>query len=156
MLRLALAMLHLLALGIGLGAVWARAQALAARPLDAAAARRAFAADGWWGAAALLWIGTGVWRLVAGTEKATGYYLHNHVFFGKMGLLLLVLALEAWPAATLVRWRRAAGRAGGEWRPDARAAGWIRGISYAEAALVVAMVGAAVAMARGYGARGPG
>lgn len=156
MLRLALAALHLLALGVGLGAVWARARALGAHPLDVAAVRRALAADTWWGIAALLWIGTGLWRLLAGTEKATGYYLHNHAFFAKMGCLLLILGLEVWPMVTLIRWRVALGRAGGDWPPDARGAARIRGISYAEAALVVAMVVAAVMMARGYGYRGPG
>ena len=70
MLRLLLAALHLIALGIGLGAVWARGNALN-RPLDRAAMVRAFHADTWWGIAAVLWISTGLWRLLAGTEKAT-------------------------------------------------------------------------------------
>src|SRR5919206_2160505 len=100
MLRLTLAWLHLLALGVGLGAVWARARSLRG-PLDAAALRRAFVADAWWGVAAGLWLATGLWRLLAGTEKATGYYLTNHVFFAKMGMFVLVLLLEVWPMATL-------------------------------------------------------
>jgi putative membrane protein len=156
MLRIVLAVLHLAALGIGLGAVWARARALSARPLDGAAARRAFAADGWWGAAAGLWIATGLWRLIAGTEKATGYYLANHVFYAKMGFFALILALELFPMITLIRWRRAAGREGTAWSPDTRAASRISAISYAQAVLVLAMVTAAVMMARGYGARGGG
>ena len=123
MLRVALAALHLLALGIGLGAVWARARALGERPLDVSAARRAFAADTWWGVAAGLWIATGLWRLLAGTEKATSYYLHNHVFFAKMGCLALILVLELWPMTTLIRWRVTAKRRGDGWRPDAGAAG---------------------------------
>ena len=40
------AALHLLALGIGLGAVWARGRALRGT-LDPAGRRRAFAADSW-------------------------------------------------------------------------------------------------------------
>lgn len=151
MLRLLLAWTHLLALGVGLGAVWARARALAGVP-DAAAVRRALVADAWWGAAAGVWIVTGLWRLFAGTEKATEYYLANHAFWGKMGLLLLILALEAWPMATLIRWRVAMGR--GSAAPGGGAARRIAAISYVEAGLVVLMVGAAVAMARGYGARG--
>ena len=73
-----LAALHLLALGIGLGAVWARGQNLrsALTPEDL---RRVFRADNLWGLAAVLWISTGLWRLLAGVEKTTGYYLHNHV-----------------------------------------------------------------------------
>ena len=150
MLRLALAVLHLLALGIGLGAVWARARALGG-PVDARSVRRALVADAWWGIAAALWIGTGLWRLLAGTEKATAYYLQNHAFYAKMGLLALILVLEVWPMVTLGRWRADVGRAEGT--RGAAAARRIATISYVEALLTVGMVVAAVAMARGYGAR---
>ncbi len=88
-------------------------------PLDDAGLRRVFAADGWWGLAAFLWISTGLWRLLAGTEKATSYYLQNHVFIGKMTLLAMVLVLELWPMAALIRWRRLIAK--GE-RPDTRSA----------------------------------
>jgi len=155
MLRIVLAALHLLALGIGLGSVWTRARALGERPLDRGSARRAFAADGWWALAAGLWISTGLWRLLAGTEKARGYYLSNHVFLAKMGFLVVILLLELWPMVTLVRWRRRMARGGSSWTPDARQAATIRIISYLEAVLVIAMVTAAVMMARGYGAVGP-
>lgn len=151
MLRIILAFLHLSALGIGLGAVWTRARSLAERPLGPGAVRRAFVADTWWGIAAALWIATGLWRLLASTEKPTDYYLHNHVFFAKMGFLAVVLALEVWPMVTLIRWRAGARRAGADWLPDEKAGARIRAISYAEAALVLAMVAAAVMMARGYG-----
>ncbi|MGH7618164.1 MAG: DUF2214 family protein [Gemmatimonadaceae bacterium] len=116
-----------------------------------AAACRAFAADTWWGIAAGLWIATGLWRLLAGTEKTTSYYLHNDVFITKMGLLVTILSLEVWPMVTLIRWRLAAGRAQDTWRPDPNAAARVRLISHVEAALVIAMVVAAVTMARGYG-----
>ena len=151
MLRLFLAAMHLLALGIGLGAVWARGNALS-RPLDRAAMVRAFRADTWWGGAAALWIATGVWRLLAGTEKATTYYMHNQAFFAKMGFLVIILLLEVGPMITLIRWRQIAGRGTSAWNPNPAAARRIARISYIEAALVVAMVFAAVAMARGYGA----
>lgn len=149
MLRLALAAIHLLALGIGLGAVWTRGRSLATWH-EQGALRRAFAADAWWGTAALLWVGSGLWRLLAGTEKATRYYTHNHVFWTKMGLLGVILALEIWPMITLIRWRQRSGSsvAGA----SATAARVISRISYLQAALIVAMVIAAVAMARGYGA----
>jgi len=148
MLRWLLASFHLLALGIGLGAVWVRGRALQ-QPLDTAAAfRRVFAADAGWGLAALLWIGTGLWRLFGGFEKATAYYLENHVFWAKMGLLLLVLLLELGPMVTLIRWRRevAAGTL-----PDPSAARRMARISFLQAALIVLMVFDATAMARGYG-----
>jgi putative membrane protein len=154
MLRPLLAIVHLLALGIGLGAVWARARALGER-LDRGSLSRVFAADGWWGLAAVLWIGTGLWRLFAGTEKATSYYLANEAFRAKMGFLAVILLLEVWPALTLVRWRRRAARSGASWTPDSSTAARLRAISYLEAILVVAMVCAAALMARGYGASAP-
>jgi putative membrane protein len=153
MLRIALAGLHLLALGIGLGAVWARARSLRA-PSSADALRRALSADAAWGIAALLWIGTGLWRVLGSTEKSTTYYMHNHLFFTKMALLVLVLVLEVWPMIMLNRWRVALAR--GEAPPPSvtSAASRIVTISYIEAAIVALMVFIAVAMARGFGLRG--
>ena len=147
MTRLALAALHLVALGIGLGAVWARSRALRGdvQPADM---RRALTADAWWGVAAALWLATGLWRLFAGTEKPTGYYLSNHVFLLKMGLFVAVLILEIGAMRTLTAWRRQLAR--GE-TPPLDHAPRISTVSAIEAALVVAMVGAAVTMARGLG-----
>lgn len=147
-LRWLLAALHLLALGVGLGAVWARGRALQS-VLDSEALQRVFRADALWGLAAGLWIATGVWRLLAGLEKPTGYYLANHVFLTKMGLLLLILLLEISAMRTLTRWRRLV-RAG---QPiDTTAAERLAKISFVQAWLVVLMVLAATAMARGIGA----
>ena len=154
MLRLLLASLHILALGIGLGAVWVRARALRGA-IDRFSLQRAFTADTLWGVAALIWIGTGLWRLFGETEKTIAYYMTNHVFFMKMGFFVLILVLEIWPMATLMRWRVAAARGGSaESAANPAAARRIAAVSYIEAALVVAMVFVAVAMARGYGARG--
>jgi putative membrane protein len=155
MLRIALAVLHLLALGVGLGAVYARARALAALSAAPDALRRAFAADAWWGVAAALWVITGLWRALAGTEKASGYYWSNHVFYAKMGLFLLVFVLELWPMTTLMRWRRAAAK--GTLAPHetlAPVARKLARISDVQTLLLVATVVTAVLMARGYGSRG--
>jgi putative membrane protein len=155
-LRLLLAALHLLALGIGLGAVWARGRALdsAARAaLTPDRLRPAFVADNWWGVAAILWLVTGLWRALAGTEKAPAYYAHNVVFWVKMALFITVLLLEIRPMVTLIRWRALIGR-GATPADNSRTAASLAKISYAEAALVVFIVIAAVSMARGYGARG--
>jgi putative membrane protein len=146
--RWLLAAAHLLALGIGLGAVWARGRALRA-PLDDAGLRRVFAADAWWGLAALVWISSGLWRLLGGLEKATSYYLHNHIFLSKMTLLAVVLVLEVWPMTGLIARRRRVAR--GE-RPDTRSAPLYARISLVQAGLIILMVFAATAMARGYGA----
>lgn len=145
--RWLLAAFHLLALGLGLGAVWVRARALG-RPLVPENLRRAFAADALWGVAGFLWIVTGLWRLFAGTEKPAAYYMTNHVFWTKMGLLLVIILLESWAAVTLTRWRRLAARN----EPiDAGRARAMATISYVEAGIVVLMVLAASAMARGIG-----
>lgn len=147
LLRWIFAALHLLALGIGLGAVWARARALRALP-EPSAFGRAFAADGAWGVAALLWLRTGLMRAFGGLEKGTTYYLQNSAFHLKMGLFVLITLLEIWPAVMLVRWRRAR-KQGVE--IDTAPAARLAAISYLQAALVVAMVFAATAMARGLG-----
>ena len=146
MLRWLLASFHLLGLGVGLGAVWVRGRGLKG-PLDASGLRRVFLADAVWGLAFLLWLGTGLWRLLGGTEKPTAYYLHNHIFLTKMALLILILVLELWPMMTLIRWRARVGRGK---LPDIRVGPSLGRISFAQAWLVVLMVFAATAMARGF------
>jgi putative membrane protein len=154
MLRIALAATHLLALGVGLGAIFARARAAHRLSEGPEALRRTFAADNWWGISALLFISTGLVRWFAGTEKAPSYYWNNHVFYAKMGLLAVVLALEIWPMVTLIRWRFGSQRgtlpALGVLAPSGRK---IARISDVQTLLIVTMVVAAVMMARGYGAR---
>lgn len=142
MTRWAFAALHLLALGIGLGAVWARARALSAVDL-----KRAFYADNWWGIAAILWVATGLTRAFGNLEKGSAYYLHNSFFRVKMALLVLILVLEIVPMSTLIRWRVRVAR--GE-QPDTRVAPRLALISRVQAGLVVLMVLAATAMARGF------
>jgi putative membrane protein len=150
MLRLTLAILHLLALAIGFRAVIARGSALHA-PLSVESLRRAFRADSEWGIAALVWISTGLWRYLGGMEKLTSYYNHNTLFRAKMFLLVAILALEIWPMITLIRWRIALGRgATPESVVTPRRALRISTISFVQAAIMAAMVFAAVAMARGY------
>ena len=148
MLRVTLAALHLTALGVGLGAVWARARGFG-EPLDGPGLRRLFAADTWWGVAAVLWIGTGLWRLLAGIEKPTAYYLHNHLFWLKMTALAGILLLEIGPMVTLIKWRSLAARSA---PVNGQRASLFRTISYVQAVLVLIMVVAATAMARGVGA----
>lgn len=147
MTRWFLAWAHLLGLGIGLGAVWARSRAL--RDVrDIPGMRRVLAADTWWGVAAVLWIGTGLLRAFAGFEKGTDYYLHNHLFLTKMGVLLLILLLEIRPIVVLTGWRRTIGRAE---TPDVSKAQALAATSLIQAVLAVVMVALATGMARGYG-----
>ena len=147
MIRWALAALHLVALGVGLGAVWARGRALRA-PLDPPGLRRVFYADTWWGIAALLWIGTGLVRAFGGYEKGSVYYLHNYLFWTKMALLAVILVLEVRPMMTLIRWRTLVARGNVPETGAARAYAWI---SFLQAGLAGLMVLAATGMARGYG-----
>ena len=148
-LRITLATLHLLALGLGLGAVRARASALRG-PLDIATIRRAFAADAGWGIAAAIWISTGLWRLLASTEKATEYYMTNRFFMWKMGLLALILVLEIRPMLTLIKWRRSASKGELDFQALTSDAKRIATVSNIQSGLVVVMVALAVLMARGY------
>ncbi|HEY7481079.1 MAG TPA: DUF2214 family protein [Gemmatimonadales bacterium] len=147
LIRWVFAALHLTGLGIALGSIWARARAFRG-PLDLAGLRRLFYADNWWGVSALILISTGLVRVLAGLEKGMNYYLQNHVFWGKMALLAGILALEVWPMVTLVRWRMQVARGA---MPDTGLASRFAGISYAQAALLLGMVLAATAMARGIG-----
>lgn len=150
MLRWLLASFHLLGLAIGLGSVWVRARALGGVP-DPLCLRRALRADAWWGVAALLWIGTGLPRLLLGTEKPTAFYTGNHLFWLKLGLFTLIFALEVPPMIVLTGWRRALARGTS---PRTELAPRFALTSRIQVALVVVMVFVATAMARGYGAAG--
>jgi len=146
-LRWLFAALHLLALGIGLGAIWTRSRALR-QSLDAAGLQRVFAADTWWGLAAVLWLTTGVIRMVSGLEKGPEYYINNRFFLLKMVLFVTIVALEIGSMRALIRWRAAVGR--GE-LPDTTRAPTFATRSTVQAVLVVLAVFAAAAMARGLG-----
>ncbi|HEY2067736.1 MAG TPA: DUF2214 family protein [Gemmatimonadaceae bacterium] len=154
-LRIALAALHLIALGIGLGAIYCRARAFNRLRDGESALAAVFVADSWWGIAALLWITTGLWRAIGGFEKPPSYYWSNHVFFAKMGFLVVILLLEIWPMSTLIRWRIAARRTPAVVSPAHVATGRrLARVSDVQTLLILCMVVAAVMMARGYGARG--
>jgi putative membrane protein len=146
-LRWLIATLHLLALPIGLGAVFVRARSLSGT-LDAACLRRVFRADTLWGVAAALWIATGLARAFGGLEKGSAYYLGAPIFYVKMSLFVTIFALEIWPMVTLIRWRARAAR--GE-AIDTAPAPRLALISDIQTALVILMVFAATALARGIG-----
>lgn len=147
--RWIVAALHLLALGIGLGAIWWRGLILKGE-LNRDNVRRMLFADNLWGLAALLWITTGLARAFAGLEKGSAYYLSNNVFWIKMALLTIILLLEIWPAYTWVRWRiRLARGEQVEIEPDRQRL--FSNISFIQAGLVIAMIFAATALARGFG-----
>jgi putative membrane protein len=138
---------HLLALAIGLPAVFLRGRALKGR-LDAEGLRRLLAADSVWGLAAVLWIVTGLLRAFGGLEKGTEFYLGSPLFWTKMALFLIVLLLETGPMVTFIRWRIQLGRGQTVDTSGARA---LYTLNHIELALVVVMVFVASLMARGVG-----
>lgn len=148
LIRWTIAAVHLLGLGLGLGAIWSRSRALKDLS-DPKNLQRALYADTLWGIAALVWITTGLARAFSGLEKGSAYYLANNAFWVKMILLGIVLLLEIWPMVTLIRWRIQLAR--GE-ALNTQDASRFAVISIAQAALVIGMVFAATAMARGLGA----
>jgi len=147
MLSAVVSSLHLLALAIGLPAVFLRGRALKGR-LDAEGLRRVLAADNVWGIAAALWIVTGLLRAFGGLEKGTELYLHSPLFWVKMALFVLVLLLEIRPMITFIRWRRQLGRGA---TVDTSVAPALYTHNHIEFAIVVVMVFVASLMARGVG-----
>jgi putative membrane protein len=139
--------LHLLALAIGLPAVFLRGRALKGQ-LDADGLRRLLAADNAWGVAAVLWIVTGLLRAFGGLEKGTDFYLRSPLFWTKMALFLLILLLEVRPMVTFIRWRIELGRG---LPVDTAVARRLYTLNHIELALVVVMVFVAGMMARGIG-----
>ncbi len=139
--------LHLLALAIGLPAVFLRGRALKGQ-LDADGLRRLLAADNAWGVAAVLWIVTGLLRAFGGLEKGTDFYLRSPLFWAKMALFLLILLLEVRPMVTFIRWRIQLGRG---LPVDTSVARRLYTLNHIELALVVVMVFVAGMMARGIG-----
>jgi putative membrane protein len=137
--------LHVLALAIGLPAVFLRGRALKG-PLDADGVRRLLAADNVWGVAAVLWIVTGLLRAFAGLEKGTDFYLRSPLFWTKMVLFLLILVLEIRPMITFIGWRMRLGRG---LPVDTAPARGLYTLNHIELALVVVMVFVASMMTRG-------
>lgn len=139
-----LSAIHLLTLGLGLGAVFMRGRALAGR-LDDASWKRLLAADTAWGVAAALWITSGLGRVFFG-GKEPSFYWRNGFFWLKIALFGAVFALELAPMITFIRVRAARSR--GTPMPGFSVERYRR-INTVEVALVVAIVFVAAFMARG-------
>jgi putative membrane protein len=130
-----------------LPSVFLRGRALAG-PLDGPGLRRLFAADTWWGVAALVWIATGLARAFGGLEKGASFYLASPLFWAKMALLGAIILLEIWPMTTFIRWRAVVQRGGAPPTERARAL-WV--VNHLEMVLVIVMVFVASFMVRGFG-----
>ncbi len=139
-----LSAVHLLTLGLGLGAVFMRGRALA-RPLDDAGWQRLLAADNLWGIAAGLWIASGLGRVFFG-GKEPAFYWRNGFFWVKLALFGLVFALELMPMMTFIGVRSARKRNATLPRFPVET---YRRINSAQLVLVVTIVFVATFMARG-------
>ena len=94
----------------------------------------------------LVVMGAGFWRM--GLEKGTSYYLHNHAFWLKVGVLTLGWFLETPIMVRLIQWRIAIAK--GE-TPDTSGIGLLRKLAWVEASLTIVIIFAASLMARGIG-----
>jgi putative membrane protein len=144
-LRIFIAILHLLTFGLGAYSCWARARALSTLKNNDGL-KDVFMADNLWGLAAILWIGTGVWRAFGGLEKGTEFYLNDTAFLIKMALFVVVFMLEIKPMLTLIRWRIQMTRGQAI---DLSSATVLAQITYVELVLLVPIVVMAAAVARG-------
>jgi putative membrane protein len=142
--------LHVLSIALGIASIFARGRALKG-PLADTGLRRLFAADTVWGVAGALLLATGLLRAFAGLEKGTAWYMASHLFWTKLTLFGLIIALEIWPMVTFIGWRVAV-KAGV--RPDTSKARTFFVISHIQMALAVVIVFVAAFMARGFGMRG--
>jgi putative membrane protein len=142
---------HLFAVMLGVSSVFMRGRAYA---LVAAGKREALASafrcDNVWGIAGLILWPSGLLRAFGGLEKGESFYLHNGAFILKMSIFAVVVALEMWPMFTQIAWRIR------EKKGDAvdddvllKTGKHFRNISFAQAALLVAMIFVAPFMARG-------
>lgn len=141
-----LASAHLLGLAVGFGACWLRATRLQALARQQGSIQAVLAADNWYGLATLLWIGTGLWRAFGGAEKGSDYYLHSTAFLVKMGLFIVVFALEWVPMIAFIRWRIQLKK---QQPPNTQKAGLFATLTYLELFVFLLMVFAASATARG-------
>ena len=102
-----------------------------------------------YGGAAMLVILAGVSRVLFG-QAGAGYYLANHVFWGKMGLFVVVGLLSIQPTMALLAWSRLLKADPGFVVPDSAVAVSRRFIHLQIIGLALIPLFAA-AMARGYG-----
>ncbi|MEJ0031579.1 MAG: DUF2214 family protein [Bacteroidota bacterium] len=144
-LRYIISTIHILTFGLGAASIWMRASAL--RKLkDETGLNDVFFADNLWALAAFLWLLTGIWRAFGGLEKGADYYMTNVAFLVKMGLFIVVFALELRPMITLIKWRS---RQRKKETIDISIAASLARTSYIELMLLIPIVSMATAMARG-------
>ena len=100
-----LAALHYIALALGFAGILIRLRGLRQIHDGNPELAPVYFGDNLWGAAAGLWLITGLLRAFGGFEKGTEFYLHSHWFYLRMILFVVVVVLEIYPMTTLIRWR---------------------------------------------------
>ena len=125
-------------------AVLAAELAIASGPVGSPQLARLGRLDAAYGLLSVGVLVAGFLRVVNGA-KGCDYYLHQPMFWLKLGLFLLVGLLSAVPTVRLIRWRRQGGTPSGE---DLRA---LRRWMWGEAILLAGIPIAAALMARGIG-----
>jgi putative membrane protein len=143
-----LACLHHLAV-FSLMAVLA-AEIVALQPnLDAAGVRRIARLDLAYGIIAVCVLAAGFARVFWGA-KGSDYYFHNHVFWTKIAIFLVIGLLSIRPTIRFLAWQRAM-VADPKALPDAAEIKSAKRIVHIEASLLLLLPILGAAMARGYG-----
>jgi putative membrane protein len=142
-----LAYAHFLAI-LFLTAVLCAELAVYRQELAAPVARRLQRIDLFFGIAAVVVIVTGVARVVFGL-KGADFYLHNPIFWTKMGLFLLVGLLSIAPTVHYLRWNAALSAGADSVRDEPSTYGRIRSLLIAEIVVLAFIPLCAALMSRG-------
>jgi len=138
---------HLLVFTIA--AVLAAELALLGRPMSAPALRRVSSLDAAYGMAAMLILLIGFGRVFQGA-KGSAFYLHNPVFWAKIGCFLAVGLVSIVPTIRFLQWKKRL-QADAGFVPAEAEVSRVRRLVQAELVLFVPIPLLAAAMARGYG-----
>jgi putative membrane protein len=142
-----LAYAHFLAI-LFLTAVLCAELVLYRKELAAPVARQLQRIDLCFGIAAIVVIATGVARVVFGLKGAE-FYLHNPIFWTKMGLFLLVGLLSIPPTVHYLRWNAGLAAGADAIREEPRTYGRIRSLLVAEIVVLAFIPLCAALMSRG-------
>jgi putative membrane protein len=109
--------------------------------------RRLSGVDLWYGIVAGILLGVGLARVWFGL-KGPDYYLHNPLFWTKLGLFIVIALLSIPPTIRFIGWSRQL-KADAGFRPDDAAVKATRAWLFGEAALLLLIPVIAAALARG-------
>jgi putative membrane protein len=137
--------LHMLTLAAAVSCLFLRDRAMTAA-IGGAPLAPLFRADNWAGITGIALVGSGLWRLLAGLEKPTAWYLDEYAFHLKLGLIGLMWVFEIPLMITLIRWRVQIDKGT---QPDLARLPRLRRFNRIELGIAGAVVFAAATMAHG-------